>query len=391
MRILFLTSRHPFPPVGGDKLRAYNFLKYLLASGHEVHLFSLIDRAVQLKDTIPYQRVFFLSKTKSYLNCLRGLFSQKPLQVWYYRSTEVQRAIDTAIKGNGYDLIFCHLLRTAEYVRKATDIPKIIDLTDAISLNYTRVVQRFKKDISFKNFIYALEKERVLSYEREVIDSFNKSILVSQVDKEYLGQFFDVSRVEVIPNGVDLDYFSFHDGEYDRNRIIFFGCLRTVPNSDAACYFAKEIFPIVKKEVPKAKFFIVGAEPNRKIFNLAKKDKSIHITGFVDDIRPHLKSAAVSVAPLRYGAGIQNKILEAMAVGTPVVTTSIGLEGINATHEKDIMVGDSPEIFARRIVDLMKDSNLRKSISVSGRMLVEKHYSWGKILEKLNFLINNLG
>lgn len=245
------------------------------------------------------------------------------------------------------------------------------------------------EDVSFKKIICAIERKRVLSYEGRILNSFDKSILVSLNDKKYLGQFFDVSNVEVIQNGVDLEYFSYFNGEYNKNKIVFIGNMRTVPNVDAAIYFAREVFPIIRKEVPKAEFFIVGSEPAKKVYNLASKSNNIYVTGFVEDVRTYLQSAAVSVSPMRYGAGIQNKILESMAVGTPVVSTSIGLEGINATPDKEIMVGDLPEIFAKRVLDFMRDSSLRKSVSTTGRMLVEKHYSWEKVLEKLNFLIND--
>ena len=390
MKILFLTSRYPFPPVGGDKLRAYHFLKYLSSRGHKVHLFSLIDHPIKFNDIITDEIIYFLPKSESYLKCLRGLFSFIPLQVWYYQSKKFRCKINNAIAENNYDMIFCHLLRTTEYVKAIKHIPKIVDLTDAISLNYSRIVENFWENISFKKIIYAIESKRVLYYEGQILDSFDKSILISQNDKKYLGQFYDVSNVEIIPNGVDLEYFSYFNGEYNRNRIVFMGNMRTVPNIDAALYFAHEIFPLIKKKIPKAEFFIVGVEPIKKIYKLASKDKNISVTGFVDDIRQYLKTAAVSVAPMRYGAGIQNKILESMAIGTPVVTTSTGLEGINAIHGKEIMVEDLPEMFASRIVDLIQDSKLRESISVSGRVFIEKHYSWEKNLEKLNFLINDL-
>lgn len=389
MKILFLTARYPFPPIGGDKLRAYHFLRYLSSLGHEVHLFSLIDQPVKPTGIIKDEKIYFLSKRKSYLNCLRGLLSSSPLQVWYYKSRGFRHEIDKAVEENNYDLIFCHLLRIAEYVKDVKHIPKVIDLTDAISLNYSRAVGNLWEDVSFKKIICAIERKRVLSYEGRILNSFDKSILVSLNDKKYLGQFFDVSNVEVIQNGVDLEYFSYFNGEYNKNKIVFIGNMRTVPNVDAAIYFAREVFPIIRKEVPKAEFFIVGSEPAKKVYNLASKSNNIYVTGFVEDVRTYLQSAAVSVSPMRYGAGIQNKILESMAVGTPVVSTSIGLEGINATPDKEIMVGDLPEIFAKRVLDFMRDSSLRKSVSTTGRMLVEKHYSWEKVLEKLNFLIND--
>ncbi len=390
MKILFLTTRYPFPPVGGDKLRAYNFIKYLIARGHEVHLLSLTDQDVELNDSVQFEKVIFLSRARSYLNSFLGLFSRKPLQVWYFHSKRFQQEVDTLRKENNYDLIFCHLFRTAEYVRKVNNIPKILDLTDAISLSYSRISRQLSKNFSILNLIYTFEKKRVISYEGKILRSFTRSILASEYDKKYLSKFFDVSNIEIIENGVNTIYFPFYDGKYNKNQIVFIGNMRTAPNIDAVLYFNEKIFPLVKKEIPEAKFFIVGAEPPKKIYDLTKKDKNIHVTGFVRNIRSYLKSAAVSVAPMRYSAGVQNKILESMAVGTPVVSTTIGMEGIHATPDKNIVIEDSPEQFAAKIVDLIKNGKLRKSISIAGRALVERKYTWEEVLEKLNILTNNL-
>jgi len=390
MRILFLTSRHPYPPIGGDKLRVYNFLRYLSGVGHEIHLLSLTDQPVELTDKFPFGRVVFLSKKNSYLNSFRALFSRKPIQVGFYRSKMFQAALDAMLETSKYDLIFCHLLRTAEYVLDFKGVPKIVDLTDAISLNYARILEGLGKNLSFKTLLYSFEKERVLRYEGKIVDAFDRSILISSYDKNYLGQSFDVSKVEVIQNGVDLDYFSYHNGEYNANKIVFVGNMRTVPNSDAALYFGEEIFPIVKRAIPQAEFIIVGSEPTKKICALERQTDDIRVTGSVADVRPYMTSAAVSVAPMRYGAGVQNKILESMAVGTPVVSSSVGLEGISAIPGKEILVEDERERFAECVVNIMQDRDLRQSLSVGGRALIEEQYSWNNALQKLDGLLTTV-
>jgi len=387
MKILFLTSRYPFPPVGGDKLRAYNIIRYLVDQGHSVDLLSLTHEDAKKAGFLKNEKLIRVKKHESYLSCLLGLVSQKPLQVWYYDSSAFNNEVRKAVAENKYDLIFCHLLRTAEYAKNIRGIPKIVDLTDAISLNYERVSKRLLHDLSVKNLMYSFEKKRVLSYEGEIISKFDSSILISDIDKNYLGKFFDVSNVKIIENGVDTEYFAFHGGEYDHNKIIFFGNMRYLPNSDAVINFAENIFPFIKKEIPAAKFVVAGSEPGKKVLEL-NKEKDIHVTGFVDDLREHIRSATVSVAPMRYGAGMQNKILESMALGVPVVTSSLGFEGIRAEKDKDIIVEDQPEKFANKVVTLMKDEELRKSFSESGRFLVENHYTWKSALEKLGFLLN---
>ncbi len=387
MKILFLTSRYPYPPIGGDKLRAYNIIKYLLSLGHEIHLYSLTDQPVQLSEMPHAQRVFHLPKVVSYLKSVRGLLSKKPLQVWFFHSRELENAVDLAIEKNGYDLIFCHLIRTAEYARNIKGLKRVIDLTDALSLSYSRISSKLSSDVTMKHFIFAFERDKVLAYEKGIIETFDKSIMISQKDKEYLGRYFDVSDVEIVPNGVNLEYFSFAEGDYEVDHMVFVGNMRTIPNCDAVMYFTREILPLIKKDIPGAKLTIVGTEPHKKVRNLAKQNDDIHVTGFVGDVRTYLQSASVSIAPMRYSAGIQNKILESMAIGTPVVTNSIGLEGIDADPGIEIFVEDSPEMFARRVVDLMKDDALRKSVSLAGRKLIEEKYSWGKVMEKLKQII----
>ncbi|MDA8170054.1 MAG: glycosyltransferase [Nitrospiraceae bacterium] len=391
MRILFLTSRYPFPPIGGDKLRAFHFIGHMMRLGHEVHLLSLTGNGSPGACT--RGKVVPVPRWKSWLGSLRGLlFSRKkPLQVWYFRSGEFGREVLKALTGNRCDLIFCHLIRTAQYVMDLPlDIPKIIDLTDAISLNYERVSQGLRNGVSFKKLLYTLEKNRVLRYEGNVLEKFDRSVLISREDRDYLGRFHDVSKASVIGNGVDTDFFPFHNGRYDAKTVVFAGNMRTLPNSDAALYFAEKVFPLVKKSVPDARFIIAGAGPSKKIKRLQEKDGNIHVTGKVEDIRPFLRAAAVSAAPMRYGAGVQNKILESMALGTPVAASSIGLEGLEAEPDKEILVGDTPWALAERVVALMRDRGLRKKLSLASRGLIEARYSWDRAFEGLDTLLEEM-
>jgi len=391
MRILFLTSRFPYPPLGGDRLRAYHIIKHLLKQGHEVDLLSLSDSSVRLTESFPKGKVVFLGKSSSYLNCLRGLFSREPLQIWYFRSAEMRKAVRNVLDRRRHHLIFCHLIRTAQYADDTRwGIPGIIDMTDAISLNYERVSNSIMRRLSLKKFIYAFEKERVLRYEREVMRSFDKCILISEKDKEYLKKTNDSGNLEVVPNGIDLNKFAYFGEAYDRNSIVFLGNMRTVPNEDAVFYFIKEVFPLIKKELPSARFTIIGDSPTKGLLRLAGSRPDIHITGYVEDVRKFLNTAALSVAPMRLGAGMQNKILESMSVGVPVITTSIGLEGLSACPGKEILVEDSPELFAKQAVKMMKEGSFRRHISLEGRQLVEKIYSWENALKRLDGILHEL-
>ena len=389
MNILFLTSRLPFPPIGGDKLRVFKFLEFL-SNEHSITLFLFIDNKFQVSEIKVYRKYFsrieiiYLPSYISYLNCIIGLFGKLPLQVYYYRSEKMRRLIEKEIEN--FDLIFVHLIRMAEYVREFKKVPKILDLTDAISLNYKRSI-KYQKGLKY--LISRLEKERVLKYETEIIKDFNRNFLVSEIDKKYLNSYAETEGIEIIPNGVDIEYFSYCDNSYDINCIVFVGNLRTYPNNDAVIYFCDAIFPLILKKRSDVKFYIVGANPTKRIFSLSR-NKNVVVTGEVNDVRPYLRRAAVSVCPMRTGSGIQNKILESMASGTPVVTSTIGLEGIDAVPDEGILIADDDSQFAEKILTLLENKDLRRKISIGGRKLVEQKYSDEVVMKMLEKVIHEL-
>jgi len=389
MNILFLTSRNPFPPIGGDKLRVFKFLEFL-SKEHSITLFLFTDRKFKDSDIDSYSKYFsrieviYLPSYISYLNCLAGLFGELPLQVYYYRSGKMKRLIDKEI--GKFDLVFVHLIRMAEYVKKYNNIAKILDLTDAISLNYERSI-KYQKGLSYlKNKI---EKKRVLKYETMVINYFDKSLMVSETDKNYLNKYAKMDSVEVVPNGVNIEYFSFNGNKFDSGNIVFVGNMRTNPNNDAVKYFCNSIFDLVLEKYPDVKFYIVGANPTREVLALGKR-RNIIVTGEVEDVRDYIRKAVVSVCPMRTGSGIQNKILEAMALGTPVITSTIGHEGIDAVPGDEILVCDDRYEFAEKIIRLIEDSDLRNKIVFNGRKLIEEKYSDKIIAKKVKRILGEI-
>ncbi|GAI87691.1 unnamed protein product [marine sediment metagenome] len=265
-------------------------------------------------------------------------------------------------------------------------IPKILDLTDAISLNYQRSI-KYQKGLKY--LISRIEKDRVLKYEIEIIKDFDRNFLVSETDKNYLNGYEETEGVEIIPNGVDLEYFSYNENNFDAKCIVFMGNMRTYPNNDTVKYFCDSIFPIVLRRYPDVKFYIVGANPTREVFALGKR-KNVIVTGEVDDIRPYIRRAVVSVCPLRVGSGILNKILESMALGTPVVTSTIGLEGIDAIPNDEILVSDDKYEFAEKIISLMENPDLRNRIALNGRKLIEEKYSDKIVMNKVKKVLRQL-
>ncbi|GBD93558.1 glycosyl transferases group 1 [bacterium BMS3Abin05] len=393
MKILFLTSRWPVPPITGDRIRAFYLLRHLTQK-HDVTLVSFYENFHEIKQlkssqlNVRIRPVKFPAGLSLYARLGSGLFSKLPLQVHYYSTKKIKQVIHEELKSNSYDLIFVHLLRMANYVMDLASIPKIIDLTDAISLNYERLLQfsGFYQNRSF-NKIYSLEKERVLNYEKNILRKFNRTLLISGVDKDYLQAHCTVDPMAVVQNGVNLDYFKYLPNGCDSDKIVFHGNMNYLPNVDAALYFYRDIFPLVKQKRPRAKFFMVGVRPKKQLQAL-EKYQDVFVTGRLNDLRPQLRSAALAVCPLRAGAGLQNKILEAMAIGTPVVTTSLGLEGIHARPGKHLEVADTPEAFAEKVVSFMNNPGKREEFSRQARQFVEENYTWEKALAPLDDILN---
>jgi glycosyltransferase involved in cell wall biosynthesis len=284
-----------------------------------------------------------------------------------------------------FDLLFVHLIRMAEYV-KEIPICKILYMADAQSLNYLRGLN-YRKGIW--SIINKIEMARVQSYEQVIWRYFDKTLVVSPVDLQYLKKLDNEMIVDLLPNGVDIEKYKFKLSNHSNKKICFIGNMRTFPNTDAAIYFCKEILPLIKKRIPEIEFYIVGIEPSKQVRQLSNI-KNVFVTGKVENISEYVHTLSVSVAPMRVGAGVQNKILESMALGTPVVTTSIGLEGIEATPDKEILVADSPIEFAEKVIELIENKPLRKNISINAREFIEAKYTWDKVLKKLDRIIEEI-
>lgn len=381
MKILFLTSRLPFPPVGGDKLRTYNFIQHLHKK-HELTLISFIENEHELSQINQYRHTFDkiitikLPVIKSYQNCLLGLTTTIPLQVHYYKSSKMSNAVIEEISA-GYDVVFCHLIRMAQYLPEDQDILKVVDFTDAISLNY-------KRSELYRTGLYSLintvEARRVYQYELETIRRSDIGIFISEVDANYLKNSDNFDKIKIVENGVNLEKFRFYTDEYNSKQLVFVGNMRTFPNTDAVLYFIKKVLPIIKEKISDIQFFVVGTEPSKEVLKL-NNDNNIFVTGFVESVIPYLNNSLAMVAPMRVGAGLQNKILEAMAVGTPVITTDIGAEGLDSSK---VLLGNKPRDIADHIINLATNSDFRNSIAIQGRNYIEMNFQWDKILNSLD-------
>lgn len=384
MKLLFLTSRLPYPPHGGDKLRAFNFIKYL-SKNHSVHLISFIEREEEIAYVEPMRKyctsveTVLLKPIQSYVNCMLFSPTLTPFQVAYYRNGTMRDKINKAIADEKYDGIYIHLLRMAQYVKDSKEVNRILDLTDSLALSLKRSL-KFRSHLFY--LFYFMEWLKVSIYEPKIVRYFDDCLLVSDADLKAGSVLKNVHNISVVPNGVDLEYFKPPEAPHKPRKLVFIGNLHSFPNRDAVLYFYSEILPFVKLEMPDVEFYIVGANPPDKIKRLSD-GKNVIVTGPVEDTRSHLSDAAAMVCPIRVATGMQNKILEAMAMGLPVISTSIATQWMPSREGGGIVVADSPLEFAKKAVEIMKDKELRRRLSIGSRSTAEDNYDWGKNIDKL--------
>jgi len=387
-RLLILTPRFPYPVVGGDRLRIYQVCK-ALSKRFSLTLLSLCETDAEMVMPLPADGVFdrvervFLSRSRSYLNTLLALGTATPLQVAYYRSSDFAKAVDRLMPE--HDGVLSHLIRCAEYV-KGSDKPRILEMTDAISLNYERVRQ-LKNAGGLKAQIYRLESRRLLAYERRIVDAFDLTVLVSETDKVHLvGAQHD--KVMVCSNGVALEHLPFRERHDSQPVIVYIGNMASVQNMDACLYFARDVMPLVTQRV-RATFRVVGRISDADAARL-RAFPNVEVTGPVDDMAAAVEDARLGVCPVRLAAGVQNKVLEYMALGLPVVTSSIGLEGFEAQPERDLVVADTPAEYAETIGRIWNNDEMKAKLAINGHRYVNAHHQWSSRLAPMVNRISEL-
>lgn len=384
-KVLFLTSRLPYPPIGGDRLKNYWMLN-ILSKYFNVHLVSITDKNVP-KDFYDWvnhlgisYKIFKKSKIDSYINALRFITKSLPIQVNYYFYKEIKSYVDSIYAE--FDLLISTLIRTSEYIIDK-DKPKILDMTDSIALNYIRSKKRVT---SFKwKLIYTIESRRLINYERRCINHFDKILLFN---KEEVDSFQNPSKVVWISPGVNDQLLKYQNvnAEY-KNSVVFFGKMDYQPNIDAVLWFVKNVLPHIDQEI---RFIIVGAYPTKVIRNLEKKYKNIKVTGYIEDPYQIIQSSLCVVAPMQTGAGIQNKILESMALGTINIVSSLAAKPIGAIHEKDFLVIDDPIEIANKINDIFRHPEKYYSLKINSRNFIKNNFTWDIYEKKLLQIIEEV-
>lgn len=332
------------------------------------------------------QNLFQIPRLGYMRNAIEGLLSKLPLQARLYKSGELTKALAHDVERGAIDAIIVHLVRMAEYARPFNGIPRILDMTDSIHLHYARMPRLL---LSPYWLAARIERERLLRYEPAVSSWFDSVLLASPVDIAWLRQRHIESNLLLVPTGIDASAFPFNEGSFDPNRIIFVGKLDYLPNTDAVLYFAREILPLIRRLVPRAEFVVAGWNPPRTVKELAKKSY-VKVLANVPDVRPEVAKSAVSVAPMRFGAGIQVKILESLALGTPAVATESVTGAFGEEGREAILVGHNPNEFAERVASILRNRLYREQLRQAGRRLIETRFQWDHVLSPLDRVLDGI-
>ena len=382
MKIFVLLPRIPYPLEKGDKLRAFNQIKQL-AKHNEIVLCALNDNArVNEQDAFralqPYcQSINFIkiSKPQILLGLVRAFCKGQPLQCGYFYNRRAAKKIDALIAKHKPDMLFGQLLRVAEYIRHK-DTPKAIDYQDIFSYGMKR-----RADVAsfVTRPIYNMEYRRLSRYEAAIFDDFDVKTIISEPDRK-LFPHEKRDEILIVPNGVDHDYFKPMEREkkYD---LVFTGNMSYPPNVNAVEYLANEILPIVWKTLPEAKMYIAGATPDPRVKKAASN--KIIVSGWLDDIRDAYAQSRVFIAPMRIGTGLQNKLLEAMSMRLPAITSPLANASLGAKPDEEILIGSNAEEMAQHIITLLTDKEKAEQMAQAGFDFTNRVYDWGKATEIL--------
>ena len=391
MKILFVANRVPYPPFRGDKLKIYNLAKRLSVH-HEIYLITFAESkedynyGEELGKLFKQVQIISLPKWQSYLNCLIAIFSNIPFQVAYFKSRKMNRLVHDFLSKNKIDVIHTQHLRMAQFTSDI-QMPKILDLPDAFSLYWKRRIENQQNPI--KRFFEKIEYKRLYKFEGEIVKKFNLGLVCSREDLNYMKQEHGSENIDLLRNGVDLDTFKSDGHDYTNNStLLFTGNMDYSPNVDAVGNFVKEIFPSIASKFPNVKFIIAGQRPVKQVLDL--KASNIEITGFIPDLKVMYQQAAIVVSPLRFGAGTQNKVLEAMAMGIPVVSGNIGFEGLEIKNGEGVFLEINSNGFANKVIELLQSESLRQHTGTKGNLVAKEKFSWDIIALQLEDYCNTV-
>jgi glycosyltransferase involved in cell wall biosynthesis len=395
LRILFLANRIPFPIRDGQARRTYHILRGL-AETHEVHLLSLYESPQEAEpETVRHlqgfcERVEMLPAPSKNLSLamgarlLRSLVSTHPYTIWRHYSAEYATRVRAQLEATPFDVVHCDILPMAYAIRKG-DAP-FCALTDHdVSYLKAERLASQRRNPAARLFIQyeALKLKRL---ERRIFRHADLVITVSDLDREILAGLCPGCRFAVVENGVDVSAFVPDPAAVEPNVLVWVGGFHHYANYEAMRFFLEDIYPGIKRAHEQVRLYIVGPGVPDRLTRLISGDASITVTGYVEDPVPYIQRAAVFIAPILSGGGTKLKVLEAMAAGKAIVSTSLGVEGIEGRDTEHYLVADRPELFSQRVVELLGDGDLRQRLGANARKVAEEKYDWRIICEKMNRL-----
>ena len=395
MNILVIDEQFPYPLTNGKSIRTFNLLRFL-AGKHSISYL-----AYGTSDSEAVRKIEQLgikcfpvgpadlpkNGLRFYFRLFRNLFSLLPYVVTSHYTSRFQNRLDQLTSSMHFDLIICEWTPYAIYLKRLNHSKSII-----VAHNIeTDIWQRYEENETnfLKRAYISVQKFKMNRYEQKCFQWANGATAVTNNDARQILTCHVDYPVQVVSNGVDLDYFHPNSEKVTQSQLVFTGSMDWRPNQDAVQYFIKNIFPRAREKCPDLKFTVVGRDPPKEIWNL-DKITGVTIAGTVDDIRPYIAQAALYIVPLRIGGGSRLKILEAMAMEKPVLSTSIGAEGLDVRSGKDIFIADSPQIFAEKIITCLANKELLARVARQGRKLVMKKYGWEACGKDLNRYISRI-
>lgn len=379
--------RFPYPLIGGDRVKPYHLLKHF-AKIADVDLITMDESSDITPERLAHIRQFAnvevvpFDRTKANLRIIKGLFGSRPIEHNYYYSHEMQEAVNRAATTKEYDLIVCFFLRTAEYVKELKGVAKLLIAEDARVIMQERATEKFR--LTPQYVVRKIDAMRLKRYEPSMSQYFDHVTFVAEEDRARIFAANPRLSTSVVSNGVDLEKFRFNGGERNRS-ILFAGHLGIYHNKLMAERLVGQIFPLIQTKLPDVTLKIVGKDPSNKLKTLVASMKAVELFANVPDVAPYLQNEGIFVHPQTVGSGIQNKLLEAMACGIPVITTSVGAGGIGGLVEGvHAVVDESDHELADRAIELLSNPAKMHEMQRQARMLIEERYTWQAIYHALD-------
>lgn len=395
-RILWISQNLPYPPKTGVLQRNYHLIREASRFA-EIHLIAILKRDIlpDFDPSLAEQRLRDLCATVTAIDipteqsrmyfawvALKSLlFTSRPFTVNWAESRAFANAIEAAHRRYRFDLVYFDTISLVPYRRLLQGIPCVLNHHNIESGLFARRIAFERNPV--KRIFLRQEVRKLAVYEASVSEEFIVHLTVSTLDANRLEALSPKVRTAVVANGVDVDYFAPLTGTAEIGHLVMIGGMNWFPNRDAAIHLAQDIWPRVTREMPQCRLTFVGASPPAEVLALAARDDRVTTTGFAFDVRPHVERAQIYVCPMRDGGGTRLKILDALAMGRPIVATTMALEGIPIVPDRDVLVADSPDDFVRQIRRIVEDPELGRRISHNGRAFVEKHFSWKVIGEAM--------